>query len=230
MSDVLTYDDLTSVLSPRLAKSVPVSVIDNINTMLADPDMGEAYRDNIIGYQNILNEGRFKLQSYVDAVKYVSHKLRNLNNKEAYALTFPDKIADWDRRGVSNKDRDTYIHVYHHSKLVTLILEQSIIPTWIVNQDLYQEALNTQAHLMRDAKSEMVKHLASKTILEILKKPEAAELKVDIGVRENSVIESVRNSVEELVKLQRDQILRGVTTAVDVAEQRLAIEGEFEHV
>ena len=227
---MLTYDDLTKVLSPRLAKAVPPSVITHINDMLSDPDMCETYRDNLVSYQSILTEGKWKLSSYVDAVKFVSHKLRGISNKEAYLLTFPNKQLEWDTKNTSDKDQYSYISMYAKGKLVTKILEQAIMPTWIVNQELFQEALNNQAELMRHAKSEMVRFSAGKSILETLKRPDAVELKVDMSTKESSVIKALKDSVEELVIAQRKSIEAGGKTAQDIAEMPLTFEGEYDEV
>lgn len=227
----VTYDDIVKSLPARLVNSIPASAIASINAALADPDMGETFRQNIITYQGVLQEGRFKAVNYIDAVQYVSHKLRGLTNKDAYHRTFPDKILDWDTRNVAEKDRNSYISSYHSSKLVTMLLEQAIVPTWIINQDLFQEALNAQADLMRNAKSEMVRFSAGKALLEALKRPEAVQLKVDIGAKESSVISALSKQVEELVISQKRAIELGGKTARDVAEMPLvieeAVEGEY---
>jgi hypothetical protein len=230
VTDILTYEELAKVLTPRLAKSIPQSAIANINAMLADSDMAEAYKENLISYQSVLSEGKFKITSYIDAVKYVSHKLRGLTNKDAYFATFPNKQLDWDNRGVSDKDQSSYISIYHNSKLVSKILEQSIVPSWVLNQDLFQRALKKQVDLMDTAKSEMVKHLAAKTILDTLKRPEATELKIDIGTKETSIMKGIKDSVEELVAMQRQKIIDGTITAEDAAEQMIAIDGEYTDV
>lgn len=226
MADQLTYDDIRTMLPPRMAQGVPDTVIDEINILLADPDMGERYRENLISYQSVLTEGRFKLPNYISAIKYVSHKLSGITNKDAYARTFPDKIIEWDVRGVPNKDRDSYISAYHNSKLVTLILEQSMIPTWVANQDLYQEALLKQRELMTSAKSEFVQFQAAKAIMDSLKRPDAVKLKLDMGVAENTVLTSVKDSIEKLVAAQRQSLESGNMSAKEIAEMDI-IEAEY---
>ena len=165
MATHIEYKDIVNQLDPKLAKGVPQGVVDTINDMLSDPDICESYRENIVSWQVVLKEGKYKVSNYLDAVKYVSHKIRGLTNADAYALTFPNKIKEWDARGLTEKQRSGFISMYHKGMLVTKLMEQSIIPTWIINQDLFQEALEKQAYLMRSSRSDMVAHLAAKSVM-----------------------------------------------------------------
>ena len=186
--------------------------------MLSDADMAERYRENLLGFTTVMLEGKFQLEHYVQAVRYVSQKLAGKNNKAAYYATFPDKVADWDARGVPASHVSSYITAFHKSKLVGLLLEQSIIPAWVLNQDVYQKAINTQLELMVSANSEKVRADAANSILTHLKPPEAKKVEIDVSVREDSLIDQLRASTAELVAQQRSMIEGRVVNARDVAE------------
>ena len=98
--DALTVDQFKEALPARVKKSVNQELIDKMNTTLGDPDMYEVYRENLLSYANVMQDGKFKLSSYIDAVKYVSQKLMGKTNMAAFTATFPDKIQDWMARGV----------------------------------------------------------------------------------------------------------------------------------
>lgn len=224
----LSRRDVEVLMGGRGSQALSDESLDKMNKLLEDPLYGEAYRESILSYKSTLLDGKFKFEQYINAVVYVTGKLRGLSNKDSYFIAFPDRLIEWDTKGYLEKDIASAISTYHKSKLVTKILEQSIIPTWIINQDLYQEALNKQADLMRDSRSDMVKHLASKTILEMLKRPEAAELKLDIGVKENGIMQGIKNSIDELVKTQREKIIDGSIDARVAAEQLIIVDGDYE--
>ena len=59
--------------------------------------------------------------------------------------------------GKNAKDISSFVTSYNKNKLVNLILEQSMIPSWVLNQDMYQKALNVQCELMLTANSEKSK-------------------------------------------------------------------------
>jgi len=222
--DPLTPEQFKDALPAKVKKSVNAELINKINTTLADPEMYEAYRDNLISYTRVMNEGRFKLTNYIDAVKYVSHKLAGMTNIKAYSLTFPEKIKRFTAQAVEPKDIASYVTAYNKSKLVNLILEQSLVPTWVLNQDLFQKALNTQAELMTTANSEKVRSDAANSLLTHLKQPETKKIELDIGIKKDSSIAALRQSTMELVAQQRLAIEAGVSTAEEIAHSGILIE------
>jgi len=68
--------------------------VETINSLSADPMLREAFRDNLISYTGVLQDGKYKVTDYINAVKYVSYKLLGASNSEAYQKTFPDR---WQR-------------------------------------------------------------------------------------------------------------------------------------
>ena len=225
MSDI-TVDQFKEALPAKLKKNINTEVIDQINELLSDPDMHEQYRDNLLSYTNVMMEGKFKLSSYISAVKYVSHKLMNCTNLLAYTKTFPDKYADFLARGVSSSDISSYVHAYNSSKLVNLIYVQTLTPIAVLNNHMVQKALNVQAELMVSAKSEKVRSDAANSILTHLKLPETQKIELDIGVKSDSSIDALRASTMELVAMQRQMIQSGSMSAGDMAGSKLIIEGE----
>lgn len=222
----LTTEELRRAFPDKLKKSVNQELIDQINKTLSDPDMYENYRENLLSYARVMADGRFKVQEYVNAVKYVSHKLLGCSNYDAYAKTFPEKIARFLAQGVVSKDIHSYVTAYNKSKLVNLVLEQTLVPSYVLNQDLYQKALNVQAELMITAKSEKVRSDAANSLLTHLKMPETQKVELNVGVKEDSAVEALRASVLALAARQREMVQAGAMNAREVAGQRLTIEGE----
>lgn len=226
----LTVDQFRYALPDKVKKSVNQELIDQINTTLSDPEMYESYRDNLLSYTKVMADGRFKVQNYVEAVKYVSHKLMGCSNIEAYSKTFPDKMQRFAQQGVAAKDIASYVTAYNKSKLVNLIFEQTLIPSYVLNQDLYQRALNVQADLMMNAKSEKVRCEAANSLLGQLKMPEVKKVELDIGIKEDSSIAALRATTLELARQQRLMLESGAMNAQDVAHSRLVIEGEAREI
>ena len=226
---VLTREQLQEALPDKFKRTVNQELVDQINTTLSDPDMYETYRDNLLSYTSVMKDGRFKISDYVNAVKYVSNKLLGCTNLDAYIKTFPDKYQSWLVRKVSQKDISAYIAGYNKTKLVNLIYEQSLIPSWVLNQDMYQKALNVQADLMLNAKSEMVRTNAANSLLNQLKPPTTQKVELDIAVTESSAVAALRQQTMELVAAQKLAVQSGSLTMKEVAESRI-IEGESRDV
>ena len=145
---MMTPEQFKSALPTQLRNAVTPEVMQAVNQTLSCPESMELFKENLLSYASVLVEGRFKMTNYINAIKYVSFKLLGSTNISAYTKTFPDKVAGFKARGVTDKDISSYVSAYHKSKLVNLIMEQTLIPVHVLNAPLYQQAINTQASLM----------------------------------------------------------------------------------
>jgi hypothetical protein len=220
----LTVDEFKMALPDKVKKSINQELIDQINQTLSEPEMYEAYRDNLLSYTKVMADGRFKVNEYVNAVKYVSHKLMGATNIEAYSKTFPDKITRFAAQGVTSKDIASYVTAYNKSKLVNLIFEQTLIPSYVLNQDLYQRALNVQADLMVNAKSEKVRSDAANSLLTQLKMPETQKVELDVKMKEDGSISQLRQATMELARAQRLAMEAGAMNAQQVAHSKVVVD------
>lgn len=225
---MLTVQQVAQALPPNLKSAATQQFVDQINNIVSDPIVAEQVRENFISYTKVLQEGKFKTEDYLHAVTYVSFKLMGMSNQEAYCRTFPQRHAALVAKGTPAKDIAAYVSAYHRGKLVNLILEQTLVPSWVLNQDAYQKAINTQVELMTNAQSELVRTQAANSILTHLAKPKEAGPLVNIDMRENSGMNELKNMLIELATKQRELISNGVPTKA-IAEQPI-IEGEVTHV
>jgi hypothetical protein len=226
----LTIDQFKQALPDKVKKSINQELIDQINTTLSDPEMFESYRENLLSYTKVMADGRFKVDSYIQAVKYVSHKLMGCTNIEAYTKTFPDKYQRFVQQGVQAKDIASYVTAYNKSKLVNLIFEQTLIPSYVLNQDLYQKALNVQAELMVSSHSDKVRCDAANSLLTHLKMPETQKVELEIGVKEDSSIAALRAATLELARQQRLALEAGAMNAQEVAHTRIVLDVEAKEI
>lgn len=220
----LTVDQVAKALPANLKGLATQNLADQINNAVSDPVVAEQIRNNFISYTGVLQEGRFKTEDYLNAVIYVSHKLMGMSNQDAYFKTFPHRHAALVAKGTSNKDIAAYVAAYNRGKLVNLILEQTLVPTWVLNQDIYQKAINTQAELMMHANSEMVRTTAANSILTHLAKPKEAGPLINLDMRETSGMEELKGMLTTLAQKQKELIESGATTK-SIAEQNI-IEGK----
>lgn len=222
--NALTVEQFKQALPDKVKKSINQELIDQINTTLSEPELFESYRENLLSYTKVMADGRFKVDSYIQAVKYVSHKLMGCTNIEAYTKTFPDKYARFVQQGVQAKDIASYVTAYNKSKLVNLIFEQTLIPSYVLNQDLYQRALNVQADLMVNSGSDKVRCDAANSLLTHLKMPETQKVELEIGVKEDSSIGALRQATLELARQQRLAMEAGQMSAQEVAHAKIVID------
>lgn len=227
---MLTTELMKKALPRNMKARVNQEFVDKINLALTDPNTAEMLRDNIIGYADILAEGRYKMDDYINAVKYVSFKTMGKTNTAAYIATFPDRYTNFKANGTSDKDIASYITSYNKNKLVNLIYEQTLIPTHILNADIHQQAINRLADLMVNASSEKVQSDSANALLTHLKRPETQKVELDIGVRESSAIAELNHTMKILAAKQVDLIGSNAYSIKEISQLKLqpVIEGELD--
>lgn len=218
MSEPLTKDQFLKVLPKDVRSRVSDEVIDGINKLLVEPELREMFRDNLLSYAGVMADGRYKLQGYIDACRYVSYKLLGSSTLEAYAKTFPDRYQRLLDENTDNSSIAAYAAGFNKTQLVNKIWEQTLIPTHVLNADIFQKAINTQAYLMNNANSEKVRTDAANSLLNHLKKPEASKIQLDISYKEDKTLEDLRASTQALVDIQRRMLEEKVVDAKYVAE------------
>ena len=217
---MLTKSQVIQALPAGLKTTVTDALVDKINQIEQDPIVATHIRENFISFGHVLKEGKFKIEDYLNAVRYVSFKLMNLSNQDAYFKTFPDRYQALVAKGTSAKDISAYVSAYHKGKLVNMIMEQSLVPTWVLNADLFQKALNTQAQIMLDEDvSPKVRSDAAHSIMQNLQKPkEAAGIKVDVTIGDTSGMAELEATLNKLAQTQA-QMIAGGFTAKQIAAQ-----------
>jgi len=204
-------------------------LVENINKLIVDePEVGSMIKDNFITYTGVLQQGKYSLELYLNAVKYVSYKLMNMTNLEAYKATYPERVERLHNKFVINEGYtedefnqriSAYVYAIAKSKLVTSILSQVQIPTKLLNMGLLQEAINVEATLMRTARSETVREKAANTLISYLGDDDTNRVQLDIGYKKDEIIDQYEQAMKKMVEEQLVQIhLGGDVKAIANAE------------
>lgn len=219
---MLTKQEVASAVPAKLKHSVTQDLVDKLNNISQDELHCETIKENFVGYTRILQDGKYKIEDYMNAVAYVSYKLMGYTNQDSYFRTFPDRHAALVARGATKKDISSYVAAYNKNKLVNQILEQSMIPIYVLNQDAVQKAINTQMEIMTDYDLPAVARTqAANSILTHLVKPkEAAQIQLNIGTEESSGMKDLKSALVDLTLQQRQMIQSGVT-AKEIAGSRI---------
>lgn len=206
----LTITEISAALPANLKSSVTQALVDKVNAISADPMVAQTIRENFISYTSVLKDGKFKTEDYLAAVSYVSHKLMGDTNQEAWCKAFPARYMALLNKGANSKEISAHVSAYNKGKLVNLILEQSLVPTWVLNADLYQQAINVQADLMTSAFSEKVRSDAANSLLTHLKKPEGKEFQLSIETKDNSGMNELKAALEKMAQTQQNMLANGM--------------------
>ena len=185
---MITEQEFKRCLPASLKAGIDDTVRQQFNACLSDPNIRDIMGQNLIGYTSVLQQGKFKLSSYISAVRYCTYKSMGDTNILAYKKTFPDRYTDWENAQ----------------------LPMIAIPTSILNQDVFQEAINVQRSLMLDPKvSPMVRCQSAKALMDCLKPEEVKQMELSVSVKESDTVEELRKTTNELAKAQLKALQNG---------------------
>jgi hypothetical protein len=230
----LTLVQLQGCVPKKWRHNVTEDMIQLINSE-ADEDFRQVYKENLLGFADVIQSSKYKMTQYVDAVKFVSHKLLGDTNLMAYAKVFPDRYQRQVDKGTPPKNIAAYATAFNKTDLVHKILERTLVPVYILNMDVHQEAINTQAELMRSARSETVRQKAAECLIMQLKAPETSKIEVDVSYSNDS-IDELRETTRALAQQQLKLIQSGAVTAETIAHSDIiarkkeSIETEYQEV
>lgn len=217
---MLTVADVSQAVPANMKSAVTPQLVATINGVVADPDMAEQVRNNFISFATVLRDGNYRMQDYLNAVTYVSYKMMDMSNHDAWCSTFPQRYAALTAANKSKKDISSHVSMYAKGKLVAAVYEASFIPTWILNRDIQQKAINRLADLMMNAQSEKVQAEAASSLLTHLAKPKESGPLVNINMTETSGMNEMKDMLERLATQQQELIRTGSTTK-EIAGQRI---------
>ncbi len=194
-------------------------LVETINMIILDePEVGHLVKENFLTYGKVLQSGKYSMDAYLNAIKFVSYKLMNMTNAEAYMHTYPSRYERLEKRyigveGLSQEEFEkkvsSYVYAVAKSQLVVSILSQVQIPTKLLNMGLLQEAINTEATLMRSARSEIVREKAANTLIQYLGQEEENQIQIDVGYKKDDIIEQYELAMKNMVEEQLVQINAG---------------------
>ncbi len=225
----LTIHQIRAAAPLRVRKNITEKMVKLINSEIDNSDVRDEFRDHILGWVDVMQQGRWKFKDYINAVKYITYKLMGSTQQSAWVKVFPDRFQRMLDKGIPDKNIAAAITLYNQTELVLKITERTLPPLHVLNSDILQEAINTEAELMRHAKSETVRMKAAATLIEHLKPPEALKVDLNVGVS-NDTVEDLR-AITRGLAVQQQQIIRsGGMSAGQIAEMSIIKKRETEDV
>lgn len=235
MTQLMTVQQLKEALPKNLHSNATQELADTLNQLACAPEEADLVRENFITFSKVLSEGKFKTEDYLNAVRYCTYKIMGYTHRDAYAKTFPDRWNLLALKGAPDKDISAYVSGYHKGQLVTKILQQAMIPGWLLHQDAFHRAVKTQYDLMIDENvSPKVRVEAANSLMTHLKPPEAAKVQVDVSVKQSGGIADLAAAMANLAQTQLEQIQAG-GSAREIGRVRVVgaeepVEAEFTEI
>lgn len=206
----LTQADVKAALPAHLHVAATPAFVNKLNNIAADPLVAEEVEKNFISYAKVLLDGKYKTEDYLNAVAYTTYKLLGHTNQEAYSLTFPDRIREMTAKGYDKQKISSFVAAYHKGQLVSAILQQAIIPAFVLHQSKFHDAINTQHSIAMDTGAlNKDRVAAADSLIKALTPPQAKEVNINLGVQESSGMKELRETILDLATQQRNHIANG---------------------
>ena len=162
---MITKDEMVDALPPQMRKSMNDATYYSLSTALSDPDELVRFKENFITFTTALKDGKYSVQQYIDAVKYVSFKKMGLTNLEAFKRTFPAKMERYNKVGKTIAEVNSFVSSYNATKIVSNIFDHSMVPIHVLNQDAVQEAINAHLKVLRHSTNDLAVVKAADSLL-----------------------------------------------------------------
>jgi hypothetical protein len=193
--------------------------LDRLEAGVGNSVIADQIKENFLTYLGVLSTGKFKIEDYISAVKFISHKLMGKSNIDAYVATFPERYQRL--RDEGQEQIDSFVSAYSKNKLVMRIYEQTIVPSHVLNAPLHQEALNELARMIKTLPDGQNKIKACEAILNYTKAPDVIKGELTIGLDQQETITELRNVTEELAEMYKGMLEKGHKSLKQIAEARI---------
>lgn len=205
---MLTLKQVQESLPTNFRNNISEDMVDELNALSEDPEEARYMRENFVSFASVLQEGRYRIGDYVKAVMYVSRKIMGQSNLQAYKDTFPERYQPMVDAQKPQKDIASIVTAYNKGQLVTKITERAMVPVWLMNQDVVQEAINVQVALMNDISvSDKVRSDAANSLLTHLKKPEiTSKTELSINIAQNDGMAAIEAALVDMSNRQLESI------------------------
>ena len=148
MSERLDVKTVKSLLPKGTRTMVTEELVDKLEGFNEDPLLVGSFKENFLTYISVMKNGKYKIDDYLYAVKFVSHKLLGDSDIDAYAKTFPERYQRLDREGITRDQMGAYVTAYRKNKLVSQSRSSSLHSYHLTSSIHHQFILHIQCFLI----------------------------------------------------------------------------------
>lgn len=214
----ITLEELKAKF-PKKKNSITQEAVDLINATLLDPEFDTTtFINDMITYENVMHSSSLSVEEYVNAIRFCAYLQSNPDSVlEAYKRTFANRESvqsRWNAEpGTSDYNQLTSMAArYNMSPAVTKIKTQAAVPMHILFAGYGMQAIQVLATEMTTAYQARDRINAAKELLAAVKAPDKVKVEVDIGVKENTAIQSLNEQLAMIASTQMAHLTSGTAT------------------
>lgn len=211
----VTMEDMKR-LFPKKKESITEELITIINDANNNPFFsGDEFMNNILTYKDVMEKQKASLKDYLAAIRFCAYlESEDYNLTEAYKKShchteFVRERLDSPTNSAEYKQLTNAASRYRKRPLIVQILTQSQLGLHLMFQGEQYRAINVLSDIMVNGKSEMARVAAAKELLANTKAPETHKIELDIGIRNESAMESLNAQLAQFAMQSMEQLRSG---------------------
>lgn len=214
-STEVTMEDMKR-LFPKKKESITEELITIINDANNNPFFsGDEFMNNILTYKDVMEKQKASLKDYLAAIRFCAYlESEDYNLTEAYKKShchteFVRERLDSPTNSAEYKQLTNAASRYRKRPLIVQILTQSQLGLHLMFQGEQYRAINVLSDIMVNGRSEMARVAAAKELLANTKAPETHKIELDIGIRNESAMESLNAQLAQFAMQSMEQLRSG---------------------
>ena len=200
---VVTVEELKKIF-PKKKESITSELVDIINDANNNPFFsGDEFISTVITYKDVLEKNKASIKDYLTAIRFCAYlESEDFNITEAFIKShshteFVQKNMNSPTTSSEYRQLTNAASRYRKRPIVVQILTQSQLGLHLMFQGELYRAINVLSDIMVNGRSEMARVAAAKEILANVKAPETTKIELDIGIKNESAMQSLNEQLAQ---------------------------------
>jgi hypothetical protein len=210
--------------------AITQDLLDKLHQLESNPVLANHIQETMVDYISVLRDSPCSMDTYLRLVTFLTGRMRGDDVLACYAKAYPERYAQLVSIGSTEADIRRHAATIEKGKMYVSLVQQALVPSWILNHRAYQQAVTVQVDLMMNSASDMVKTQAANSLLTHLSRPkEASNLIINNNVNAgDDDLGMLKAMMSSLSNKQRDSITVGSATTRDVLDLKASEDGVYE--
>lgn len=210
--------------------AITQELLDKLHSLESNPVLADHIRETMVDYISVLRDNPTSMDNYLRLVTFLTGRMRGDDILVCYAKAYPERYTQLAQLGTSEAKIRSHAAMVEKGKMYVAMLQQVLVPSWILNQSAYQKAVSTQLDLMENSDSDLVRTQAANSLLTHLGRPKEA---ANVTINNNQVnagagdLDMLRNMMSDLSNRQRNSIKGGSASTRDVLDLKANEDGSY---
>lgn len=210
--------------------AITQELLDKLHSLESNPVLADHIRETMVDYISVLRDNPTSMDNYLRLVTFLTGRMRGDDILVCYAKAYPERYTQLAQLGTSEAKIRSHAAMVEKGKMYVAMLQQVLVPSWILNHGAYQQAVATQVELMQNSDSDLVRTQAANSLLTHLGRPKEV---ANVTINNNQVnagagdLDMLRNMMSDLSNRQRNSIKGGSASTRDVLDLKANEDGSY---